>query len=80
MPDLQNFTVTPLANASVTVPRATLSGQLRDSTTGVLLADFTGANTVAFPAVLTTLTGPQQRELVEEITWWLLRKKFPQFF
>lgn len=80
MPDLKTFTITKLANASVTVPRWTLSGQLVDSGTGAVLADFTGANTVAFPGILATLTAAQQDELIQMVAVWLLQKKFPQFF
>ena len=81
MPDLKDFTITRIANASVIVPRWQLSGQLVDSQTQeTVLADFTGANVVNFPGVLTTLTAAQQDELIALIVNWLLVKKFPQFF
>ncbi len=76
MPDLKNFTITPLANASMSVPRFTLSGQVVSSdATQTVLADFTGANAVNFPAVLGTLTAAERLEFVEMIAHWMLRKK-----
>lgn len=80
MPDIQNFAITRLAPASLTVPRWQLSGQVTDSKTGAVLADFTGANVVNFPGILGTLTNAQQDELVNLIVTWLVQKKFPQFF
>jgi hypothetical protein len=75
--DLVNFTITPLASANVNVPRATVSGQAVDSTTGALLQDFTGANAVQFPLVLASLTGAERLELLNMIVVWLLNKRFP---
>lgn len=81
MADLVNFTITKLANANVSVPRWTLSGRLVDSKTQqTVLADFTGANTVAFPGVLASLTAAQQDELIGLIVNWLLAKRFPAAF
>ena len=75
MPDLQNFRITPLAAASVNVPRATIEGQICDSTTGAVLADLTGANAISFPACLKDLTADQRHELVQLIASWLLMVK-----
>jgi hypothetical protein len=75
MPDLQKFKITPLAATNVNVPRATIEGQICDSTTGALLHDFTGANALTFPGVLTTLTVEQRRVLVERLASWLLMVK-----
>lgn len=77
MPDLQQFTITPLSNASVTVPRFTISAQITNSKTGAVLFDFTGANVITFPADLPTLlpTAAERREFVEQIALYLLRKK-----
>lgn len=76
MPDLKNFTITPLTNASMSVPRFTISGQVVSSdATQTVLADFTGANAVTFPNVLTSLSAADRLELVEFIAVWLLRKR-----
>ena len=45
-----------------------------------VIADFTGANTVTFPAVLTTLTAAERDQMVDLIVMWLLQKKFPAAF
>ena len=65
MPDLQNFSITPMAAANINVPRATISAQVTDSSTGAGLADFTGVNALTFPGVLTTLTAGQRGELID---------------
>ena len=75
MPDLQKFKITALSAANVNVPRATIEGQICDSTTGAVLHDFTGANALTFPGVLTTLTAEQRRVLVERLASWLLMVK-----
>mgnify|MGYP001575059924 FL=1 len=67
MPDLQNFSITPMAAANINVPRATISAQITDSQTGEVLADFTGGNALTFPGVLTTLTAAQRQELINLI-------------
>ncbi len=67
MPDLQNFSITPMAAANINVPRATIEAQITDSQTGVVLADFTGVNALTFPGVLTTLTAAQRRDLIDLI-------------
>lgn len=72
MPDLVGFTITPLASASVNVPRATIACQIVDSKTRALIHDFTGANAVTFPNVLTTLTAADRLELAQMIATWLL--------
>lgn len=72
MPDLVGFTITPLSSASVNVPRATIAAKIVDSTTGALIHDFTGANALTFPAVLTTLTAADRLELAQLIANWLL--------
>ena len=78
MPDIMQLVVTPLASANVNVPRATISCKVVSSRLqSIVLADFTGANTLAFPAILTSLTAADQRELVEYILPWLLQKRAP---
>ncbi len=75
MPDLSNFVITPLAAANVNVPRATISCVVKNSQTGAIIADFTGANEISFPGVITTLTGPERLELAKMVATWLVFKK-----
>lgn len=76
MPDLKNFTITGRANATLNVPRATLSGLVVSSDASqTVLRDFTGANAVLFPEVLSNLTAAERLELVEFIAMWLLTKR-----
>lgn len=76
MPDLKNFSVTALSNATISVPRAQLSGQVVSSDpTQTVIADFTGANAVVFPNVLGSLSVSDRLELVELIATWLLKKR-----
>ena len=77
MPDLTSFSITPLASAPVTVPRATISGKVINPITKAVLADFTGANALTFPNVLGSLTAAERLELVEMIAHWLVQKRFP---
>lgn len=75
MPDLQQFSITPQASASVTVPRALIAAKVTDSQTGATLADFTGANALQFPAVIATLTAADRLELAQLVADWLIKKK-----
>lgn len=75
MADLQNFTITPLGNANVNVPRATISCTVTDSMTGAVIADFTGANVINWPGVISTLTAAQRRELIDLIANYLVLVK-----
>lgn len=75
MPDLQNFSITPMAAANINVPRATIEGQVTDSTTREVLSDFTGGNALTFPGVLTTLTAAQRRELIDLIATTIIFMK-----
>jgi hypothetical protein len=76
MPDLANFAITSTGNANINnFPTASVSGQVVDSKTGALIRDFTGANAVSFPAVLSTLTAADRLELLQNICIWLLQKK-----
>lgn len=72
--DFQNLTCTKTTNASLNVPRWILSGKLVNSQTGVVIRDFTGANTQMFPNVLGNLTAAQQQEFVEMSVQWLIYK------
>jgi imidazoleglycerol phosphate synthase glutamine amidotransferase subunit HisH len=75
MPDLQQFTITALASASVNVPRAQIEALVVDSQTQATIADFTGANALIFPGVITTLSAADRLELAQLIARWLLLKK-----
>lgn len=76
MADMLDFAITPLANASMSVPRATIACRIVDSADqSIVLADMTGANAIAFPAVLTTLTPADRVEFANLIAHWLIRKK-----
>lgn len=76
MPDLHNFSITPLGNANVNVPRAQIECQVVESVVnGAVLADFTGANAIIFPGVISTLTAADRQELAQMIANWLVLKK-----
>ena len=76
MADLLDFSITPLASASVNVPRAQIEARIVDSSDqSIVIADFTGANAIMFPAVLTTLTGPERLILARLVATWLIRNK-----
>lgn len=72
MPDLQNYSRTFLGAANVNVPRVQISAQVTDSTTGAVLADFTGANVILFPAVMSTLTQQQRQKVADTIATMLV--------
>jgi len=76
MADILQFQITALASASVNVPRAQIEGTVVDSANqSTVIADFTGANALIFPAVITTLTAAQRLELAQLIAGWLIRTK-----
>lgn len=78
MPDFQNYNLTLQSNQQVTLFRFLVETEIRDSQTGELLFDFTGAtNGIKFPADLPTLlpTNADKREFVEFIAHYLIRKK-----
>lgn len=75
MPDLQNFTITAQSAANVNVPRALISCLITDSVNGAVLADFTGANAINFPGVISTLSAADRAELADMIATWLVFKK-----
>jgi hypothetical protein len=77
MPDLVQFGITRLANASLSVPRWQVSGQIVDSKTQqTVLADFTGGNAVIFPTILGQLSNARQDELVAGWITGLLHDRF----
>lgn len=63
---LQQFATTIGASKSVSVPQVTITAVVY-SNDGALLADFTGANALLFPNVLTSLTAAQRQALVDQI-------------
>jgi hypothetical protein len=67
MPDLMNFAVTRQEPANVNVPTHQVSGQVIDSTTSEVLADFTGNNAQNWPGVLSTLTVDQQNQIAGQL-------------
>jgi hypothetical protein len=71
---IQQFSITRGSNVSVPVPKVTITAQVFDNA-GHLLADFTGANALVFPAVVTTLTVAQQADLADLIAEWLVLRK-----
>jgi len=77
MPDLQNFSITALTNATVNVPRFRIECQITDSQTGAVLQDLTGANAIIFPTDLGTIlpTAQEKRDFVDHLAHYLVRKK-----
>lgn len=77
MPDLQNFSITPLSATSVSMPRFRIECQVCDSQTGAVIIDLTGANGITFPHDLPTIftTATERREFVQELAHILVRKK-----
>ena len=74
MPDLQNYSVVRTGNTiNANIPEFAISGQVCDSQSGAVLADFSGANTIRFPQVWATLTQAQRQALVETIARDLIR-------
>lgn len=67
MPDFNNFAVIRTTAANVNVPTHRFEGQLTDSSTGAVLADYTGGNALAWPGVLATLTSEQQDEIAQDL-------------
>lgn len=74
MADLVNFSVTRSGTQSVSLPKATISCQVVDSTTGALIADLTGANAIVFPAALGNLSASDKSELADLLIPWLIKK------
>ncbi len=76
MPDLVNYSVTRLPNASLSVPRWQINGQVVDSKTQkTVIADIT-ANNVLFPNVLSNLTTQQQDDWVNKVVLDLVFQRF----
>ncbi len=75
MPDLQNFAVTRGATNQLNQPAFTIAAQIVDSQSSTVLADFTGANAIQFPAVLSTLTPAQQTQIIQMVAVTIIRMK-----
>lgn len=77
MPDLQNFSITPLSNASVNVPRFRIECVITDSQTGAVILDLTGASAIVFPTDLGSIfpTAAERREFIDHLAHYLIRKK-----
>ena len=73
MPDFQNFSITTGTSANVNTFRFTISCQIVDSKTGLLITDFTGANAILFPAVMNLLTAAQRMSIMQEIAPTIIR-------
>jgi len=65
--DFQNVSVSQLVAATINVPRFAVELTVNDSRTGTVLNDFTGANRLVWPDVITTLTAAQRRALLEQV-------------
>lgn len=87
MPDVTDFQIVRLANASLTVPRWQVSGKIVSDPAGVwggtgappvqpVLKDFTGANAVVFPAILGQLPAVRQDEIVAGWIIGLIKERF----
>jgi hypothetical protein len=76
MPDLQQFSVTPMSKGNMNLPRLRIECRVVEPViNGATLADFTGANAIIFPAVLDTLPPADVEELVRMVAHWIIMKK-----
>lgn len=67
MPDIQDYEITVSGVETMVVPRFTISGRVIDSTTGELIADLTGENSVVFPDVISLLSDSDRLALAMEL-------------
>lgn len=76
MARLQEYLITDTGRKNVpgSVPTFSIAGRVYDDA-GTLVADFTGANAISFPAVLVTLTDAEMRILEEMVATWLILTK-----
>lgn len=75
MADFKGLSVTSLAAANINVPRFAVELQVVNSQSGALLNDFTGANRLVWPDVITTLTPAQRRDLLELVMTQIITMK-----
>jgi hypothetical protein len=75
MADFRNFQLTAQADASLTVARINIEATVVDSTTGAVIADFTGANAVQFAIRVPGFTAAQHRAIAEQLARDILHMK-----
>lgn len=73
--NFQEFSITRIAPAQLTVPRWSIALKVTDSATDAILKDLTGVNALVFPTVLGQLSTAEQDEMVQMIVGWLIRKR-----
>lgn len=67
MADISHFSVTPTGAANVNVIDVAITARVVDSNTQEVIADYTDANTLHFPGVLTTLTAEQRQAIMDMV-------------
>jgi hypothetical protein len=74
--DIQNLTVTAGGTVSPTLQQFTIECKIVDTAPPhAVLFDFTGANAVTWPNVLSTLTAQQRADFIRQSLLWLLQTK-----
>jgi len=73
LPDLQEYGTTRGDAANINTPVYDIHGKIQEGST--VLADFTGDNSIKFPAVFSTLTLAQQDEIVAMVANRLIYMK-----
>ena len=75
MADLRNFSITRNGTVRPTLPNWTISGQVVEVNRpgAPTKVDFSGANAVTFPTVITQLSTSQQDELVRMVVMFVLQ-------
>ncbi len=76
MASLQEYVVTDTGRKNIpgSMPTFTIAGKVYDNA-GTLVADFTGANAISFPAVVATLTDAEIATLKQMVAMWLILTK-----
>lgn len=69
--DIQNFSVTAEAAATVNVPMFTITAQIYDDDQN-LVADFTGQDAIVIAGLSSTLSADQRQQLVSQIAQTLV--------
>ena len=72
MANIMNLSVTPRAAAQVNVPRFEIEFQVVDND-GTVLQDFTGQNSLMFPAILTSLSAVERRRVVQAMLHMIIQ-------
>lgn len=65
--DLQQCSITYGVDVSVTLPQVTFSAVVVDSRTQATKQDVSGAKSLVFPAVVSTLSAAEKKELMETL-------------